>query len=931
MRVLLQESTSVKPDEWQDIKRLFHAALELSPEERPAFLREVSNGDEPVRQEVEPLLLAHDQAGDFIVESALVEAGVVTAPDEPCAEATEPASFTGRRVGQYEIIRELGRGGMGAVYLAVRADLGLDKKVALKIVKRGMDTESILKRFLMERQILANLDQPNIARFLDGGTTEDGLPYFVMEYVEGQPITKYCDANKLDTTERLKLFQRVCAAVQHAHQNLIVHRDLKPSNILVTADGTPKLLDFGVAKLLNPRWTSESTEHTASVLGLMTPAYASPEQLRGLPITTASDVYSLGVVLYELLTGHRPFRFESNWPEEMARVVATEQPLRPSEAGSEPPAVAGGFHSRRIKPPATAGGSDLKSLRGDLDNIVLKALHRERERRYASVQEFSEDIRRHLAGLPVSARRDTFTYRAGKFIQRHRASASMAAIVIVTLFSATIVTSWQAHVARRERAKAETRFEEQRKLADSLITEVQTSLKDVAHSAPTQRLLAQKSLDYLNNLAKDAGDDPEFLGELATAYRNLGYMQAWTLQDNPGAVVTYQKAIDLCRRRLALEPTSLTARHALGEVLANKIESLNLMQRLEESAATSLEKLRIEQDVLNANPQDPNQMMDTAETAEVYGEMLRSLKRPDEAKMQFQAAVDLATRATNLFQAQNPTPQQRVDLSLMQEKVGSIYEQLNELPAAVQSYLEAAATASAIHAEHPEILQALRNTTSSHWYLGLVLDRLGDHEGALEKFRVSLKTILDATAADPSMDPSRFGEMKYSVVVGKALCKVGKKEEGAPLIRRGVELTLDYVRSDKGSTESSFYGVELLSWAVEGLSLGGLTDEAKKVCLEAITMTEQAAQNSPEDPNPKLRLASLYELLGNVEAGYDPETKKIMTSNRARVIEARNSYQRALDVLGDTVEKSRVSPISAEDQMNALESKLAECSVLLRR
>jgi len=173
--------------------------------------------------------------------------------------------------------------------------------------------------------------------------------------------------------------------------------------------------------------------------------------------------------------------------------------------------------------------------------------------------------------------------------------------------------------------------------------------------------------------------------------------------------------------------------------------------------------------------------------------------------------------------------------------------------------------------------------------------------------------------------------MKYNVVVGKALCKVGKKEEGAPLIRRGVELTLDYVRSDKGSTESSFYGVELLSWAVEGLSLGGLTDEAKKVCLEAITMTEQAAQNSPEDPNPKLRLASLYELLGNVEAGYDPETKKIMTSNRARVIEARNSYQRALDVLGDTVEKSKVSPISAEDQMNALESKLAECSVLLRR
>jgi non-specific serine/threonine protein kinase/serine/threonine-protein kinase len=931
MRVLLQENTSVKADEWQDIKRLFHGALELSPEERPAFLRDVCNGDEHVRQEVESLLLAHEEAGDFIVESALVEAGVVTAPDEPCAETAEQASLTGRQVAQYEIIRELGRGGMGAVYLAVRADLGLDKKVALKIVKRGMDTESILRRFVMERQILANLDQPNIARFLDGGTTEDGLPYFVMEYVEGQPITKYCDANKLDTTERLKLFQRVCAAVQHAHQNLIVHRDLKPSNILVTADGTPKLLDFGVAKLLNPDWTSEATEHTASVLGLMTPAYASPEQLRGLAITTASDVYSLGVVLYELLTGHRPFRFESNWPEEMARVVLTEQPLRPSEAGSEPPAVAGRFHSRRTNPPATTGGSDLKSLRGDLDNIVLKALHKERERRYASVQEFSEDIRRHLAGLPVSARPDTFSYRAGKFIQRHRASASMAAIMIVTLLSATIVTSWQAHVARRERAKAEQRFSEQRKLVDSLINEVQTSLKEVAHSIPTQRLIAQKSLEYLNNLAKDAGDNPEFLGELAAAYRNLGYLQAWSLQDNPGAVLSYQKAIDLCRRRLSLDPSSWPAKRELGDTLGNKVESLTLMQRFEEAAATCAEKLSIEQEFATADPQNPNQLMGAAETFAAYGEMLRALKQNDLAKTQFQAAVNFATQAIVYLKAQTATPQQRVDLSLMQQKLGSMYEQLNDLQQAVQSYREAVATAAAIHAEHPEIIQALRNTTASHWYLGLVIDRLGDHQGALEEFRASLRTIIEATSADPSVDPSRYGEIKYSVVVGKQLCKTGRTAEGAQLIRRGVELVLNYIRSDKGNKESSFFGTELLSWAVEGLSLGGLTDEARSTCLDAIKLVNDAAENSPEDPNPKLRLAALYDLLGNVEASYDMETKKITTLNRARVIEARNSYQKALDLLHESVAKLSVSPSSTEDQMNTLDNKLAECDALLRR
>jgi serine/threonine protein kinase len=930
MRVLVQESIRVKPVDWQEIKRLFHGAMELSPEQRPAFLREFCDAAD-VRQEVEALLLAHDRAGDFIVEPALVEAGVVTAAAQLPAESSQLFSFEGQYVGPYRIVRELGRGGMGAVFLAVRSDLGLDKRVALKIVKRGMDSESILRRFVLERQILANLDHPNIARFLDGGTTEDGLPYFVMEYVEGEPITKYCDNNDLNTTERLKLFREVCAAVQHAHQNLVVHRDLKPSNILVTPDKTPKLLDFGVAKLLNPDWTTEATEHTASMLRLMTPAYASPEQLRGLPITTATDVYSLGVVLYELLSGHRPFRFKTGWPEEIARVVLTQSPARPSEAATRPNETGGAKETRSAHTNSPPVIRQAKTLRGDLDNIVLKAMHVDQARRYASVQEFSEDIRRHLTGLPVSARADTFTYRTGKFIQRHRAVAAMAAVVVITLLSATIITSWQAHVARRERAKAEQRFAEQRKLADSLINEVQTSLKGVASSMPTQRLLAQKSLEYLNNLAKDAGDNPEFLGELASAYRNLGYLQAWTLQDNPSAVATYQKAIDLCRRRLALEPASLAGLRALGDALGNRIESLNLMNRVEEAAATCAEKVQIEQEVLKANPTDPNQMMGTAETIEMSGEMLRELKRPDDAKRQFQTAVDLGTRAVNQLKTQTPTPQQQVDLSLMQEKVGSMFEQLQDSAKAAQSYREAAATASAIHTAHPEIVQALRNTTSSHWYLGMVIDRLGDHEGALENFRLSLKTIMDAAAADPSMDPARFGETKYSVVVGKALCKIGRGQEGAPLIRHGIDLVLNNVRSDKGDTETIYYGAELLSWAVEGLSAARLTDEAKSVCREAIRLVDQAAQNSPEDPNPKLRLAGLYELLGNVDSGYDPETQKITTSNRARVTEARSEYQKALDLFGYSVEKLNVTPTSTEDQTNNLQTKLAACDALLQR
>ncbi len=465
-------------NDWEQVKQIFQEAIELPPRERSAFLDRVSGSNGELRGEVESLLLAEKEAGDFIAEPALVEAGLAGDDD---ADVTREISCVGRQIGQYEIERELGRGGMGVVYLAARADAQFEKQVAIKVIKRGMDTEAILRRFVMERQILANLEHPNIARFLDGGTTDDSLPYFVMEYVEGEPITEYCDSNKLNTNERLQLFQKVCAAVQHAHQNLIVHRDIKPSNILVTPDGTPKLLDFGVAKLLNPG-LSEVTEETASALRLMTPEYASPEQLRGLPINTATDVYNLGIVLYELLSGHRPFQFRSRSPEEIVRVLLSEEPEKPSLAAT-----------RKREEVETRGQSGLQSatrnskfLRGDLDNIILKALRKDRDRRYATVQEFSEDIHRHLAGLPVSARPDTISYRAGKFIQRHRAGVGAAALIIITLFSATIITSQQARIARSARATSERRFAEEKSFANSLLNEVQTSLKDIPNAAPAQ-------------------------------------------------------------------------------------------------------------------------------------------------------------------------------------------------------------------------------------------------------------------------------------------------------------------------------------------------------------------------------------------------------------------------------------------------------------
>ncbi len=421
-------------ERWARIKELFEAAADLDPNQRAALLDQKCGGDEGLRGEVESLLQSDEQTGEFIEQPACA------IPRDLFPDKMEE-TFVGRQFGAYQVIREIGRGGLGAVYLAARADDEYRKQVAIKLVRRGLDTEDILHRFRNERQILAQLDHPNIARLIDGGTTDDGRPYFVMEYVNGEPINAYCDANALPTAERLTLFRKVCAAVTYAHQNLVIHRDLKPSNILVTREGEPKLLDFGIAKLLSAG--DELFTQTIPALRVMTPEYASPEQVKGDKIMTTSDVYSLGVLLYELLTGQRPYRLKTRTPEEVARAITEQEPERPSTA------IAKGNGNSKDQIP------NPKLLRGDLDNIVLMAMRKEPARRYASVGQFSEDIRRHLEGLPVIARKDTVAYRTSKFVNRHRVGVVAAALVVLSLVGGIVATLIQVRTARVERAKAE--------------------------------------------------------------------------------------------------------------------------------------------------------------------------------------------------------------------------------------------------------------------------------------------------------------------------------------------------------------------------------------------------------------------------------------------------------------------------------------------
>jgi tetratricopeptide (TPR) repeat protein/tRNA A-37 threonylcarbamoyl transferase component Bud32 len=700
---------------WQRSKEVFQAALTCAPELRGAFLDEACGGDGELRREVHRLLAAHDAAGGFLSTSIGL--------DSDGAEEAGALEAVPQRIGPYRILDTIAHGGMGTVYRAVRDDDAFRKTVALKLVRGGRQSDYFQRRFRQERQILARFQHPNVATVLDGGTTEDGQPYLVMEYVDGQPITDFCAARGMGTRERLVLFRTVCGAVQYAHQNLVVHRDIKPANVLVDGHGAAKLLDFGIAKLLASGVEPELAP-TATVLPMLTPEYASPEQVKGQPVTTASDVYSLGVLLYELLAGRRPYEVQADSLEAIVQAVCQTEPTAPSEAVTE---------RSGTRPAGTLPSAS--ELRGDLDTIVLKALRKEPERRYRTAHELSEDLRRHLEGLPVTARADTIGYRAGKFVRRHRTAVAAAFLVSASLVVGIVTTTRQARLAQR-------RFDEARRLIHTVIFDIQPKMGAVAGTTPLRKELIESTLQYLEALARDAGDNPALLRELSASYVQLARVQGLAGDANVGDVQaarrTLGEAQKLVERLLKLDPDGPESLHEAVSV--ERFVALSFLYEAAYAPAQQHARRAIEraerlvevrpdfqarEDLADAHRTFAN-CSDSAEafgrSREIYESLL--LEKPDEPRIlrslsqvhkyaaglhyqkgEDRSGLDLIVKARAIDEkllAANPeNPVAQMDLSFSLNQLSWGYSKLGDLAGALAAIQQSLAMQERILARNP--------------------------------------------------------------------------------------------------------------------------------------------------------------------------------------------------------------------------------------
>ena len=906
-------------ERWRRVEAVFLEAIEFPEDQRDDFVAGRCGSDVDLRQAVMRLIDADGQASSWI--EAAVAGGVRdldTDLDTGLEDGLETGWKAGQRVGPYEILSVLGDGGMGIVYRARRCDNVFRKDVAIKVVKRGMDTTAVLRRFHQERRLLARLEHPYIARILDGASTDDGLPYLVMEYVAGTDLLAHCRAAGLGLRDRLTLFLKVCEAIEHAHRNLVVHRDLKPSNILVDAEANPRLLDFGIARLLEG--TNEATLTMAAVRPL-TPRYASPEQVLGEPVGVASDVYSLGILLFELLTECPAYRIDFDSPTAMLRAVVEEEVRSPSLA-ARTALLAGG----EIPVPVS-------KLKGDLDRIVLMALEKDPRARYGSVQMLADDLRRHLDNRPVFARPQTIHYRTRKFVRRHKFGMAATALVFLTLNAGIVATSWQAQ-------RAERRFQEVRQLANTFMFEFHDEIRFLPGATKARALLVETALRYLDGLAREAGNDAALLTELAVAYLRVGDVLG---DPRGGSLGRTAEAMESYRKSLAIAE-ALKVDHEDPAVLRAlttgyfKVGDMLSEGGTAQDGIETLKKSLVHAESLVRQTGDQKDQV-------LLGNILARIGDAHLLARDVPGALDSYRRALDLNErraAEHPSDNSEMGVAMSHMMVGGALARLGDLAGAFTHYSSAIEAEEHLVTKEPSNAFFRRELKLAYNWMGDLrggreVINQGDPAGALDYYRRALVITEALVAADPANGYARHDLAVSQMKMGEVLLNVDSEQsigfqeqalqsvamllESSPQefrylrlrarcltrlamavaadgdLLRASELVRDALDMLKALQVEHPANRELdpdldlaLQILGEALSSLGKTDEALMVYGEAARLAEAASSAVPSDLLALWRCADSYERLGGLHARL-----AAATDQRTRWAEAQVWYARSLE------------------------------------
>ncbi len=752
---------------WLHLKQALLDLLDLPADERAPSLAELSRSAPERAAALERLLVS--------AESAFLEAPAW----EHLAPVDTPAAIPPERIGPWRIDQEIGRGGMGTVYRAQRDDGAFEQTVAIKLIRPELVSTQLRRRFDSERRILASLEHPNIARLLDAGTTPEGAPYLVLEYVAGEPVDRYCSAQALSMEARLKIFRQICSAVHVAHQKLILHRDIKTANVLIDARGMPKLLDFGIARLLAP----DEAQSDLTQLGFMrplTPEWSSPEQLRGEPQSTASDVYSLGVLLFVLLTGRRPHAQTNRTPNSLATAIESAGPpdLRPAAGEQTPPGIAA------------------RQLKGDIVRIVHKALAPDPRERYATVDAFDTDIERLLAGRPVEAHEHSMLYRFGKLVQRQRVASAAVLVATLGLIGATVISLRQAAIAEQERQRAERRFADVRRIANVVLFDLNDTLANIPGTLSARKLLVENALRYLDDMARDSGREPELLAELAAAYERVAEVQgmpSWPSTGNSGdALTSLQRALELRRRISAPSPAVASGKLAEAQLLA-KIGSV-LAARGDSSAALNAERdAEATLASIPAASRGQDWLLLRAQVLVAAGDAIWELGDIPRATRDYTVALNTIREGQTKFADSTPLLRQA---GVVEQRLGDAAAALSQWPQARRHMAASLAVDEKLLKHDPTSLELQRDLGTDWSRVGAVAFILGEYREALSAHQRALALRTRLALADPADARTQEDRAESELHLAQSLMALGRAPEARAAALAAISALSELVERD---------------------------------------------------------------------------------------------------------------------------------------